>query len=71
MQPRKAYSYIRFSSKEQQNGGSEKRQLDATERYAARKTLELDTSLKDLGQSAYRGKHRKQGALGRFLALAQ
>ncbi|MGA2935987.1 MAG: recombinase family protein, partial [Syntrophobacteraceae bacterium] len=68
----KAYSYIRFSTPDQLNGDSLRRQLDLSKRYAAQHGLVLDENLnlQDLGLSAYHGEHR-EGALGRFLELVK
>lgn len=68
MKPR-IYSYTRFSTPEQAKGDSERRQLEAAERFAAEKGLTLDTDLRmvDRGLSGYHGKHRAKGALGIFL----
>lgn len=65
----KAYSYIRFSTPEQQQGDSLRRQTELAEEYATRKGLTLDTELKmtDLGVSAFRAANVRQGALGLFL----
>ncbi len=64
----KAYSYIRFSSPEQEHGDSERRQLEAAEQYAKENGLTLDDSLIiDRGLSGYKGTHRTKGALGQFL----
>jgi DNA invertase Pin-like site-specific DNA recombinase len=64
------YSYIRFSSPEQQKGDSLRRQTEATEAWCKRNGVRLDTSLtlRDLGKSAFRGSHRDdKAALGAFL----
>jgi len=69
MEP-KTYSYIRFSSKKQEEGDSERRQLQATRQYIQEKRLPpLDTTITmiDRGMSAYHGIHRRKGALGVFL----
>lgn len=65
----KAYSYIRFSTPEQQKGDSLRRQTELAEEYAARKGLTLDTELNmtDMGKSAFRAANVRQGALGAFL----
>ena len=63
----KAFSYIRFSTPDQLKGDSLRRQLTASEVYAEAHGLELDTSLRDLGVSGFKGAHRTKGALGRFL----
>lgn len=70
----KCYSYIRFSSPEQEKGDSLRRQLKMSMDYAKEKGLVLDDRLKlrDLGLSAYKGEHTKrEAALGRFLALVE
>ena len=61
------YSYIRFSTPEQAMGDSERRQLEAAEKYADEKEMPLDEILLDKGLSAFKGEHKKKGALGRFL----
>jgi DNA invertase Pin-like site-specific DNA recombinase len=64
----KAYSYIRMSSGRQLKGDSLRRQLGLSEAFAAEHDLELDTSLRDLGISAFDGSNRERGALAVFLA---
>jgi len=67
-----AYSFIRFSSPEQAKGDSLRRQLEASERFAAEHSLNLDTSFRDLGKSASKGEHvGATGALGRFIRLVE
>lgn len=63
----KAYSFIRFSTPAQMKGDSLRRQLAKAERYAADRGLDLDSSYKALGVSAFTGKHRTKGALAAFL----
>ena len=66
--PTKAYSYLRFSSSAQSRGDSLRRQLAAAEAWAAeRPHIELDTTLRDLGVSAFKGDNRVKGALASFL----
>jgi len=67
----KAYSYIRFSNKHQIDTDSLRRQLKESENYCKQNGLILDETLnlKDLGFSAFKGVHRKKGALGEFLEL--
>src|SRR5271157_860203 len=67
----KAYSYIRFSTPDQERGDSLRRQTELSKAYAERHELELDTtlSLRDLGISAFNGAHRGKGKLGEFLKL--
>jgi DNA invertase Pin-like site-specific DNA recombinase len=66
---RRAYSYIRFSSAQQAEGGSLQRQTALAQAYCERKKLTLDDSLtlNDLGVSAFRGDNVKDGALAGFL----
>src|SRR6267378_1002220 len=62
-----AYSYLRLSTPEQIKGDSIRRQLERSRAYAEKHRLQLDESLRDLGVSAYKGRNREHGALGRFL----
>lgn len=67
-----AYSYVRFSSKKQEEGDSIRRQVELTSAWAKRSKIHLDTSLApDRGVSAFRGKNRDLGALGEFLRLVE
>src|ERR1044071_6756634 len=70
---RLAYSYIRFSSPEQKKGDSKRRQIDACEQFCKEHglLLEKSRSFYDEGKSALKGKHRLEGALGKFLELVQ
>jgi DNA invertase Pin-like site-specific DNA recombinase len=66
----KAFSYVRFSTPEQAQGDSYRRQTELAKRYADTHGLELDTSLRfdDLGVSAFRGRNAEAGgALRAFL----
>lgn len=63
----KAYSYIRMSSGRQMKGDSLARQLELSEAFASLHNLDLDTSLRDLGVSAFDGSNRETGALAAFL----
>lgn len=63
-----AYSYLRFSDPTQARGDSRRRQSTAAAKYAADHGLTLDDSMRDEGVSAFRGRHREEGALGAFLA---
>jgi len=69
----KAYSYLRFSTPEQQRGDSFRRQTTAAREFATRHGLDLDESLsfEDLGISAYHGKNAAVGRLGAFLEAAK
>lgn len=71
-----AYSYIRFSTPEQARGDSLRRQTEAAAEWCKRNGVPLDTSLtlRDLGKSAFMGKHRSNpdtNALAAFLKLAE
>src|SRR5262249_24014363 len=71
-----AYSYIRFSSREQRKGDSLRRQTDAAAEWCARNKARLDTSrtFHDLGASAYLGDHRAnpdRRALAAFLRMVE
>jgi len=65
----KAYSYVRFSTPEQERGDSFRRQTEAAREYADRHGLELDETLTlhDRGVSGFHGANARTGALGRFL----
>lgn len=74
--PALAYSYIRFSTPQQAQGDSLRRQTEAAQDWCARNGINLDTSttLQDLGRSAYTGKHRENAdrhALAAFLKLVE
>ena len=63
-----AISYIRFSTKAQIRGDSLARQLAGARDYAKRHNLKLDeSSYRDLGISAFKGKNATEGALKAFL----
>lgn len=65
----RAYSYIRFSTPEQQNGDSFKRQYELSLAYAELNGLVLDERLtyRDLGVSAFDKSNVRGGQLGAFL----
>ena len=66
----RAYSYLRFSTPEQMNGDSFRRQSTMAAAYAGKHGLELDVELTfhDLGKSAFRGQNvGEAGRLGDFL----
>lgn len=69
----KAYSYIRFSTPQQAEGDSLRRQLDLSDKYANQHNLEIDDRLRitDFGKSAYKEKHLSEGALGEFLKAVE
>lgn len=66
---RVAFSYVRFSTVEQERGGSVARQTRLSEEWAKRRNVPLDNNLKlhDLGVSAFRGDNVRDGALAGFL----
>jgi DNA invertase Pin-like site-specific DNA recombinase len=66
-----AYSYIRMSTDQQLKGDSLRRQADLSRQWAEQHGLVLDDSLRDIGVSAYKGKNRKDGALGRFINMVE
>lgn len=65
----RAYSYLRFSTPEQQKGDSYRRQMDMAAVYAERNGLLLDAELTfhDVGISGFRGQNVETGRLGYFL----
>ena len=66
----RAYSYLRFSTPEQMQGDSFRRQSALAQTYAHKHGLDLDTSLNfhDLGVSAFHGKNfGAEGQLGNFI----
>lgn len=65
----KAYSYIRFSTPEQQKGDSSRRQTELSQKYAEAHGLTLDENLtyRDLGVSAFDKSNIRNGELGAFL----
>lgn len=69
----KAYSYRRFSTPQQEQGDSLRRQTSMAEDWAKRHGVELDGELAmtDRGVSAYSGANRDVGALGAFLKAVE
>ncbi len=65
----KAYQYVRMSTERQIKGDSLRRQLEASEKYAADNGLTIDTTLKlqDIGLSGFSGANIEKGTLGKFL----
>ncbi|MEZ8312801.1 recombinase family protein [Vibrio splendidus] len=61
------YLYIRFSRKTQEDGDSERRQYEYAQKVAEKYNLTINHDLRDRGYSAFKGKHRKTGKLGRFI----
>jgi DNA invertase Pin-like site-specific DNA recombinase len=69
-----AYSYVRFSSPEQSEGDSLRRQTQKSVQWCADHGFHLDTSLslRDLGVSAFKGRQRSdKHDLGQFLKLVE
>jgi DNA invertase Pin-like site-specific DNA recombinase len=69
-----AYSYVRFSHPDQAKGDSLRRQTAKTAEWCQRNGIQLDTSLslRDLGVSAFKGRHRDdKHDLGQFLKLVE
>lgn len=68
-----AYSYIRWSSAIQGDGGSLRRQKRMAELWCQKNGIQLadDKIMVDAGVSAYRGKNLKEGALSAFVAAAK
>lgn len=65
-----AYSYIRFSTKDQLQGDSLRRQTELSESYCKEHGLTLaEVPFEDKGVSAYKGGHAATGALSKFLGL--
>ncbi|BDY05434.1 hypothetical protein F0521_24750 [Ferrimonas sp. YFM] len=62
----RCYSYIRWSSEKQAHGTTLARQKKIANEIADENGLEL-VELVDEGLSAFKGKHRKDGALGAFI----
>jgi DNA invertase Pin-like site-specific DNA recombinase len=63
-----AYSYTRFSTPRQEEGDSERRQIEAARQYAAENGFILDQSIGvDRGKSAWTGANIADGALGAFI----
>ncbi|GAB6143491.1 recombinase family protein [Desulfocicer niacini] len=63
------YVYIRFSTQEQENGDSLRRQLSLAKSFAKEKNLTINDSyiLVDDGLSGFSGAHKKYGKFGEFL----
>jgi DNA invertase Pin-like site-specific DNA recombinase len=69
--PPLAYSLVRFSTPQQAEGDSLRRQIDRTRKYCEAHNLTLIESIVDEGMSGYHGVHRKKGAFGRFVKRFQ
>jgi DNA invertase Pin-like site-specific DNA recombinase len=67
-----AISYLRFSSRRQEDGDSLRRQSELAAAYCQRKGWTLsDTNYEDLGVSAWKGKNAIVGNLGEFLKAVE
>jgi DNA invertase Pin-like site-specific DNA recombinase len=67
----KAYSYLRFSTRDQIHGDSLRRQTEAAAGWCRRNGVNLVDSYRDLGVSAFKGKNAETGALASFLTLVK
>jgi DNA invertase Pin-like site-specific DNA recombinase len=61
------YSYVRFSSKGQAHGDSNRRQVESGDKWIKRHGHTLMEAYADRGVSGFRGKNKHKGALGSFL----
>jgi len=69
---KQAYSYIRFSRPEQLKGNSLQRQKEWGEHWCKVNNVSMASlQLRDLGISAYKGRHAEKGKLGLFLDLVE
>ena len=66
-----AYSYTRFSTPEQAQGDSKRRQAAKYDELCKRHNLTPAASYFDEGVSAYKGKNRTKGDLAKFLSLVE
>lgn len=71
MQKRVAYSYIRMSNPSQIEGNSLERQLSITRSYSKRMGFSLNEDYRDIGLSAFTGKHIETGQLGKFIEAVE
>lgn len=63
-----AYSYVRFSTTQQELGDSLRRQVSMAEEYCKKHNLDLHpVSYRDLGVSAFKRKNVEKGALAAFI----
>lgn len=72
-QERIAYSYIRFSSSQQEKGDSLRRQVELRDKVLAEhpEWKLSDTPYLDLGKSGFDGSHIADGALGAFIVASE
>jgi DNA invertase Pin-like site-specific DNA recombinase len=67
-----AFSYVRFSTRKQAQGDSQRRQTEMAAAYCQRRGWTLSgQTFEDLGVSAFRGKNALIGNLGEFLKAVQ
>ena len=66
---KQAYSYIRFSTRDQLKGDSQRRQSEAAAAWCKANSVQLVDRYNDLGVSAFRGANAQIGALSQFLKL--
>ncbi|MEO8206350.1 MAG: recombinase family protein [Chthoniobacterales bacterium] len=64
---------VEFSTPQQAEGDSLRRQLELSDKYATKHNLEIGDALRitDFGKSAYKEKHLSEGALGVFLKAVE
>jgi DNA invertase Pin-like site-specific DNA recombinase len=69
---RNSYAYSRFSSSQQAEGDSYRRQIERAKKFCDDHNLELnETRFEDLGVSGYTGENIETGALGDFIAALE
>lgn len=69
---RNSYAYSRFSSSQQAEGDSYRRQIERAKKFCDEHNLELnETRFEDLGVSGYTGENIETGALGDFIAALE
>ena len=69
---RNSYAYSRFSSSQQAEGDSYRRQIERAKKFCDEHNLELnETRFEDLGVSGYTGENIATGALGDFIAALE
>ena len=69
----KVYSYLRFSTPEQKQGDSYRRQDEERREWIERNGYEYDARFcfEDEGISSFRGRHAEEGELGIFLKMVK
>ena len=66
-----AYSYLRFSTADQIQGDSFRRQTELARAWCSKHSIPLVENYRDLGISAFRGKNADSGALKAFLSRVE